>query len=453
MSASCPSAPGGDESVVPETPPSTAHQPASQPPKPKRKRLRRPARGSLSDTLRQNAGVSLFVRPICWTDLHSQLLGAHFEELPPCTTPLPANIPGSPPSKGHMRPSHTITTLSDALTEIVSPAAMHPLLSSNAVRTVLVTLWPQAFGRPQFLPELHLYFGGRVYRDAIRTQVMWSYPAEDLSSFKTVSTRPADSFNVPSTASSGSPNLCDAPMLCYMSKSQLASIRKNLFRVAPGPNRSWNEPVYRLQQLRAKTLIPANSDHDAHFVGIFLAMAQRHFYNAPPPSARKGSQWYPSNQHPPQPNFQDLKLRILSHDNDTAEFLVYTGHVTAKFLERFHNTHQVPQEEGEEVPGIKIEYTRVPIWPILGLRERLGKAFGQDIVGSFNSEEIKTWDEEDEVEDVEEETDEVQGNGKRKREALSEVFNGSFDSDSEDESVLQEKRRRLSEAAPVGLVI
>jgi hypothetical protein len=312
-------------SVMPWKPPPTTRLPASRQSKPRRKRLRRPAKGSLFDTLQQNAGISLFVRPIYWIDLHSQLLGAHFDELPPCTTPSPTSNPGSLPSKGHMHPSHTITTLYDALTDILSPAAMHPFLSSNAVRTVLITLWPHAFGRPQFLPELHLYFGGRVYRDAIGTQVMWNYPTEDLSSFRPASTRPADSFNMPSTASSGSPFTFDAPMLCYMSKSQLASIRKNLFRVAPGPNRSWNEPVHRLQQLRAKILIPANADHDTHFVGIFLAMAQRHFYNAPPPSARRESQWSPGNQHPPQPNFQDIKLRILSHDNDTAEFLVYTG--------------------------------------------------------------------------------------------------------------------------------
>jgi hypothetical protein len=216
--------------------------------------------------------------------------------------------------------------------------------------------------------------------------------------------------------------------------------------------------VYRLQQLRAKTLAPTNPDHDAHFVGIFLAMAQRHFYNTPPPSSRRDSQWSPGNARPPRPNFQDIKLRILSHDNETAEFLVYTGHVTAKFLERFHDPNRVPQDDNEEgVPGIKIEYTRVPIWPILGLRERLGKAFGEDMVGAFDADEIKTWEDEDETEEQEEEQEqeeEINTNGKRKREAYNDVFNGSFEEESDEEAVLtREKRRRLSEAAPVGLVV
>ncbi|KAH6879786.1 hypothetical protein B0T10DRAFT_496050 [Thelonectria olida] len=66
------------------------------------------------------------------------------------------------------------------------------------------------------------------------------------------------------------------PMMCYIGKNQFASIRGNLFRVALGPGRSWNEPASRLQQLRQRQLAPSNSDQDAYFIGIFLAMAQRH---------------------------------------------------------------------------------------------------------------------------------------------------------------------------------
>lgn len=346
-----------------------------------------------------------------------------------------------------MRPSQTIKTLSDALSQILLPDTIHPILCSNAVKTILHTLWPEPFNKPHYLPEMHLFFGGRVYRDAVRAQVMWNFPTEaksSYSSFKSVSTRPADSFNVSPTANSPVHNLANLPMLSYISKNHLASFRRNIFRVAPGPDRSWNEPVRRLQQLRAKQLVPADSDHDAHFVAMFLAMAQKHFYTTPPASSRREISMLPGKEIPPCPDFHDVTLRILTHDTDTAEFIVYTGHVTAEFLERFHYPCRVPSNDEEaEVKGIKIEYTRVPIWPILGLRERLGKALGQDVVGQFDPDEIEKW-----------ESDSGQNNGvKRKREALSEVFNESFEQESDDEPALSAKKRCLREGAPIGVVM
>lgn len=413
-------------------------------------RISRPSKGSLYDILHEHAGTSLFVRPVCWIDLHAQLLGARFHELPPCDTPQPTNVAGSPPSRGHMRPSQSITTLCDALTEILLPTALHPVLSSNAIKTILSTLWPAPFDRPQLLPELHLFFGDRVYRDAVRTQVMWNYPLDGcrspLSSFTSISTRPADSYGLSTPTGHNPANL---PMMCYIGKNQLASMRRNTFRIAPAPGRSWNEPVMRLQQARSRGLMPANSDHDVQFVAIFLAMAQRHFYATPPPCSRRDSQWSPSGGEPPRPGFQDLKLRILTHDNDTAEFIVYTGHVTTKFLERFHEPLKNPNGEDGEIPGINIEYTRVPIWPILGLRERLGKAVGEEVVGPFDPTDMETW-ENDGME-----RREVQNNAKRKLEALSDVFNGSFDEETEDEEEaehLSAKKRCLGERSPVGVV-
>ncbi|KAK7413628.1 hypothetical protein QQX98_007491 [Neonectria punicea] len=432
----------------PDSTPTTTQAPVASPKQRPRHRIHRPAKDSLYDLFYQHAGTSLFVRPICWTDLHAQLLGARWEELPPCDTPKPVALPGSPPSKGHLRPSHTIMTLSDSLTQILLPDAMHPILCSNAVKTVLMTLWPQPFNKPQYLPELHLYFGGRVYRDAVRAQIMWNFPSDEskssYSSFRSVSTRPADSFNAPSHPSTPSQSPASLPMVCYIGKSQLANIRRNLFRIAPGPGRSWNEPVYRLQQLRARLLVPSNSDHDAHFVGIFLAMAQKHFYPTPAPSSRRDSPMTSKRDIPPCPNFQDVTLRILTHDTDTSDFIVYTAYVTKEFLQKFHDPFKAPQgNDAVESSGIKIEYTRVPIWPILGLRERLGKAVGQDIVGKFDHEDIETWEKDPEKQD----------GGKRKREVLSEVLNSSFDEDSGDEPSLSAKKRCLSEGSPVGVVM
>ena len=333
--------------------------------------------------MHEHAGTSLFLRPICWTDLHAQLLGARFEELPPCDTPVPSTVLGSPPSKGHMRPSPTITTLSNALSELLSANLVHPILTATAVRTVLQTMWPDTFSKSRLIPEWHVYFGGRIYRDAVRAPIMWNFPPESApsssASFDSVSTKPADSsdlLGVPSQTTTHNP--ASLPMLCYIGRGQLASIRKNLFRISQAPGKRPNEPVQRLQQLRAKTLVPANADHDAHFVGIFLAMAQRHFYGLPSSASRKNSQWSPAPGRPSRPQFQDITLRILTHDSDTADFIVYTGHVTAGFLERFHDPNEAPEALTDgTLPGMDISYTRVPIWPILGLRERLGKALGR----------------------------------------------------------------------------
>src|SRR5690606_37027907 len=80
------------------------------------------------------------------------------------------------------------------------------------------------------------------------------------------------------------------PMLAYLNKSQLASIRKNLYGVARGPGGAPNEPVSRLQQLRAKMLVPADPEQDPYIVAVMLAMAQAHFYREPSSSSRSSSQ-------------------------------------------------------------------------------------------------------------------------------------------------------------------
>ncbi|KAM0227328.1 hypothetical protein ACHAPO_011628 [Fusarium lateritium] len=427
----------------PDTTPCTSQQPVVTPRKRRPQRIYRPAKNSLYDIFQQHAGTMLFVRPICWTDQHAQLLGARWEEQPPCDTPQPTAAPGTPPSRGHLDPSNTIMTISNALSQILMPDSMHPLLASNAVKTVMTIMWPNAFGKTQFLPELNLYFGGRVYRDAVRAQILWNFPADETkspyTSFKSVSTRPAESFNI-STQSSPNQSPANMPMICYIGKTQLASVRNNLFRIASGPGRSWNEPVFRLQQLRARMLVPSNSDHDAHFVGVFLGMAQKHFYPSPPHTGRRDSRMSPEQGIPPCPNFHDLKLKVLTHDTVTAEFIVHTGYITKEFLEKFHDPFKAPlNDDNAVVSGIKIEYTRVPIWPILGLRERLGKALGQEIVGPFNPDEIETW----------EKDPERPGGEKRKREAC---VNSSFEEETTEE-MTPPKKRCLKEGKPVGMVM
>lgn len=464
------SGPEEDGEIVMEspatTPPTTQRpkQAPSLPPRPRpaqrAARMRRPKKGSLRDILRQNAGTSLFVRPIGWTDLHVSLLGVRFCELPACVTPRPCNMPGSPPTQGHMRPSHTITKLSEALTEILLPTSAQRKPTSTAVRAVLMTLWPAAFARSQPFPELNMYFGDKVYFDVVRVQALWNFPynlsaLSSQSSIATISTRPAESYG-PSSSNPTAHSTANLPMMCYIGKNQLASIRKSIFRVATGPDNNPNTPVQRLQQLRAKHLFPADADRDAHFVGIFLAMAQRHFYTAPVQSYTRESYWSPRKGESRRPDFQDVKMRILTHDTETCEFLVYTGHVTAKFLDRFYDPSSAPCDEDGTVTGMKIEFTRVPIWPILGLRERLGKALGEDIVGSFDSNNMETWEDDSSGSESKSSQSDARGaHVKRKRGTPPSILNESLEEETdEDQSSMGDKKRCLSgEGSRVGVVV
>ncbi|KAM6513297.1 hypothetical protein FALCPG4_015737 [Fusarium falciforme] len=127
-------------------------------------------------------------------------------------------------------------------------------------------------------------------------------------------------------------------------------------------------------------------------------MAQSYFYPCQPATGtgKNGQPKLLEKRIPFSPKFRDLELRILTHDTDTdtdiPAFIVYTTHITNPFLQKFHNPYKAPPgDDRAAVSGFKIEYTKVPIWPILGLRERLGKAFGQDVVGFFNPNEMETW--------------------------------------------------------------
>jgi hypothetical protein len=135
-------------------------------------------------------------------------------------------------------------------------------------------------------------------------------------------------------------------------------------------------------------------------------------------------------------------MRILTHDTETSEFLVYTGHVTAKFLDRFFDPSGAFYEEDGTIAGMKIEFTRVPIWPILGLRERLGKALGEDIVGSFDSNQMETW--EFDSESRFSEPGAKGANIKRKRTTPT-ALDGSLDEESDEDQPAIEKKRCLSE--------
>ncbi|KAG6001648.1 hypothetical protein E4U43_001272 [Claviceps pusilla] len=399
---------------------------------------------SLKDIMRQHAGTSLFVPPMYWKDIHSKLLGVRFVELPPCTTPSPASIPGSAPSHGHLRPSRAIESLCQALTALLSPHEWDRDRNPDAVLHVLERLWPCAVAS-QGRAMQHIFYGDRVYRDVVSPQRLWNYPQDGTqsaeSSFGSASTcEEADSDLTPSPEPPGSPgphNPAGLPMICYIAKDELAFRRKNLFRRALGRRGPLNSPVRRLLQRRIKALEPANPNHDPVFVAIFLGMAQRHFYQySSPYSLGQCTEWWFWPRAPPKrPPFEDICLRILTHDSETAEFIVYTGHVTASFLDRFYYPSRAPPEEEQASSGMKIEYTRVPIWPILGLRERLGKALGEEIVGPFDATRMETWETAGGVV-----ADEVQSSRRRSDDAAFNTANANPDE-------VQSSQRKSDDAA------
>ncbi|KAK1961707.1 hypothetical protein LY78DRAFT_706307 [Colletotrichum sublineola] len=477
-SSSAPTAPTASPMSSPEpihtTPPTSSPIPATatSAKRIQRRRVFRPDEGSLYDLLHEHAGLSLFVRPICWTDLHLRLLDASFIELPPCDTPVPPPSPrGAPvsPSRCHMKPSAAATTLSRELTAMLAPGSTRSFYT-NSIRTIMSTLYPTRLSQSRTQFDMHLYFGGLVYRDTCRVQVAWdAMPSRSgsIASFESASTRPAESFDVvPAGAAVSASNGGNSqqstyaqPVLAYLGKLQIAATRKNMYRVIQGPNRAYNGPVERLQQLRSKMYVPTNPNHDPLLVGIMLAMAQRRFYGEPQPSANK---WTPSRPFPTglgEPEFHDVTVRLFTNDNETSEFIVYKGIVAAELLRKFHEPTKNRGTKGRKTladrlekmageGGMRIEYTRVPVWPILGLRERLGKALGKEVVGYFDEDNIETWEEE-----AERNPDRLKR--RRDREALSEVFNSSFEEEVTEGMPLSGKRRCLvdEESGQVGVVV
>ncbi|TDZ38710.1 hypothetical protein CTRI78_v010765 [Colletotrichum trifolii] len=443
----------------------------------RRRRVFRPDEGSLYDLMWEHAGISLFVRPICWTDLHVRLLDARFTELPRCDTPVPPQSPrGSPPSPSrcHMKPSAAATTLSRELTAMLAPGATRPF--TNSIRTIMSTLFPGNMSNARTQVNLPIYFGNLVYRETCRVQVAWdSAPSRSpsLASFKSETTHPAESFGIPTSTSTNGSSVSSQQsqpqsqscsdvqtLLVYIGKPHIAATRRNMYRVVQGPDRRYNGPVERLQQLRSKMFVPPNPNHDPLLVGIILALAQKRFYGEPMPSLNK---WYSSRSLPTEAGelvFHDVTVHVLTNDNETSEFIVYKAVVTGELLRKFHeptknpaaaegNTHAGRMREVAEEGGIRIGYTRVPVWPILGLKERLGKALGRDMVGEFDEDNIETWEEQTE----EKSSDKLKR--RRDREALAEVLNGSFEEEATDGMPLSGKRRCLvdEESGQVGVVV
>ncbi|KAL2150383.1 hypothetical protein VTH82DRAFT_6946 [Thermothelomyces myriococcoides] len=425
-----------------------------QPSKRRMTRITRPEPGSLYDIMHDHAGTPLYVVPICWTDQHAQLLGVRFRKRATITTPVPELVPGV-----LFEPSKMAQTLASELHTLVrddtTPA--RAFCKNRAMKHILSTLFPTTLCRPKTGAELNLYFGHRVFKKVVRIPCMWKSPSSTDTSFDSCPTLPATSFN----GSLRSPRDAGMPMLAYINKSQLASVRKNLYTVLRGPGGSANEPVSNLQRLRSKMLKPADPDHDPYIIAILLAMAQAHFYHesqsrSPSQSNSQGGR---KSVRMAPPSFRDVQVQVITHDegNDNdANFVVYTATVTAAFLNRFMFPHKVPKgPAGEEVDiGMEISYTPVSFWPILGLKERLAKALGWEIAGDAIYDDpnyIGFWDPLIEPQESSPVYHPVSLKRRRTdREPLSQMLNSSFEeeppSSSDDRPVLSPaaKKRRTT---------
>ncbi|KAI0907024.1 hypothetical protein F4823DRAFT_604851 [Ustulina deusta] len=406
----------------------------------RRQMLISPQPGSLYDILHDHAGLQLFVRPLCWTDLHAKLLGCRFVRLPPHETPTPS--PSSPPWSPPSTPPAVISII--GVLNLLMSSAQPELSKTRAMSTLLSEFYPKTFMYPQDQVDLDLRFGPRRYPHAVRCHLLFNhiYPNTSTTSFDsstTWTTSQAASYLGASTTLSTSN---DPSMLAYVSRSHINHVRRTCYNIMSGPNGTANHPVRRLQALRSKALIPKNLDEDSYFVAVMLAMAQQLVY----PDVRNSAEFIP----------RDVKVHLLTVAEEEDAFIVYTAIVPAALLSMFHEPDAAPTGNAE----IKVEYAQVPVWPVLGLKERLGKALGSDIVGAFDATVMDTYDNEA-VSALE--TPSSSGtvtppnfkptSSKRKRGVFSEVLNASFSENRESDRPrdLPGKRRRRQEAK-VGVV-
>ncbi|KAB5515588.1 hypothetical protein GE09DRAFT_1159267 [Coniochaeta sp. 2T2.1] len=389
---------------------------------PGRRRITRPEQGSLYDIMHDHVSTPLYLKPISWVDKHAQLLGVRFHERQRILCPHPGTAVRS------LERSRVAGDIADNLSALFSAANTTSCVAkSEAVKQVMKTIFPATLSHPESNAELHLYIGNRVYQKVVRAPVLWGRADDNSMSFDINSavTQPATPpSNIPDTSMiSTGPHMSSRPLLAYLDKEQCKALRSNLYRVSSGPIRGdqANTPVQCLARLRSKQLLPSEEDKDAYYVAIMLAMAQSHIYGAagstPRPGPRSGGGNFIDN---PPTSFTNVNVRLLTHSEETAELIVYEAEVTSTFLSRFANPTKSPSQDTSG-PGLDITFNRIPVWPVLGLKERLAQALGSEIAGKAarkweeKSNFIETWRDAEERR-IGEKTAAMGGDHKRRRE-------------------------------------
>lgn len=412
---------------------STAKTSATDSAKPKRKRrvarIIRPEPGSLYDIMHDHAGEALYVIPLCWTDAHARLLGVKFIDRDPVLKPVPdLNLR---PSRHLPRPSLVAQDLAKNLTLMLS----HPPARSSGpcIAKIMEMLLP-ALCSGKTSVDLDCYFGAQMLERAVRAAVLWT-PTSDLGIdiCRIPSSWGGSEDGITNAARNGTYQPPSLPVLAFVNRSHVAWVRRNLYRVAPrstGGNQQ-NAPVANLQRLRSKRLVPKNADHDSYIVATMLAMAQSQCYppRSKPSSMRSSFTSSQATEASPEPAFRDVPVIIISQDSDAADFVVYRAIVSANFLKRFAEPTKAPVANAMYNGGLEIEVTRVPIWPVLGLKERLSIAV--DICGAASlnlvgNDDYDTWE-------LPQDRERRLNSLKRPRDSVTDPFYTSFDSTNGDE--------------------
>ncbi|KAI7913673.1 hypothetical protein M0657_009901 [Pyricularia oryzae] len=200
--------------------------------------------------------------------------------------------------------------------------------------------------------ELKLRFGKSSYQKAVMLSMVWNKGSLRSQSIEFAAARPVSSS--PRKSKSSEANLSSAPLLAFVDREYPPRARKTLFRVPPGPldDSYRSSPVLNLIQLRLKGLVPADTDQYAYLVVVLIPMAQQQLYGND--GRRRFKLSPPANE-------------ALSSD--------------LNFLEGFANPARTLHRKPGGASSMRIDYTRVPIWPFYGLKERLASALGSEVTG------------------------------------------------------------------------
>ncbi|KAI1388656.1 uncharacterized protein F4822DRAFT_252738 [Hypoxylon trugodes] len=423
--------------------------------KPPRRKLRHrkivsPQVGSLFDILHDYAATSLYVPPLCWTELHMQALGCRFVQQPPLTTPSPCESSSPPRSPPNQMPFEVVSLADDLSTLTNTTFALGK--RSQAIVNFIQTMFPGRFW--DHWGELGMRCGRHSCANGVRCQVLWYTHPDSLSSFSSIATCDPDASK---SIEVSSPQ--PSPVMAYLDLTHINYVRKNCFRVPPFPDGSINIPIHRLQQIRSRKLIPVDPNEDQYIFATMIAMAQQSVYDSVP----KGSGFKP----------RDIPVRIITLSQSGQSFIIYASVIPAALLSMFHEPHKAPRGDA----GVTITYREINFWPILGLKERLGQALGKDLVGEFDEKSMDDYEGKlspKSPKDDEQSQEELLGSvsqasssagertpptihrklsPKRKREILSEVFNASFSEDRETSAYPSKllKRRCVAEGR-IGVV-
>ncbi|KAI1460956.1 hypothetical protein F4805DRAFT_350883 [Annulohypoxylon moriforme] len=418
-----------------------------------------PEVGSLYDILHDYAGKTLYISPLGWTDLHTQLLGCRFVPQPSQTTPTPTPV-SSQSRASQPQTSDIVVSIGRTLDNLMD-SFNSKQQTEKSIHNLLTLLYPGQLSSVN--PDISIRCGRSRLLGSVRCQALWKKSEGPSSSFESITTCSSSIREPPMTRTP------TGPVLAFLDLKALNFARRSCFRVRPLRDGSINVPIHRLHEIRTAQLVPKNPDEDQYILAAMIAMAQRHVYL----SHYTGAGFKP----------KDVELRILSVSDQDQSLVVYKSVIPGAFLGMFDDFSKAPQGDAK----VTIQYQRVPIWPILGLKERLGQALGQDIVGEINLDHIETYqngplsnsqnglfDSQDNRDDLEKSIERdliasfrkyspknetlshprLPESSKRKRHILSEVMNVSFSEDRESSDFsdnLLVKRRHLEEGR-VGVV-